>query len=234
MYFKSLRNVIKITYHYVRYLLGFVSKIIPIGKFFYSIEETPSLEKSSNKFFTDSLSKSNLYLEYGSGGSTVLASKLGVDYITIETDLLFLNAVKNKIDQLGNNNLSNQKYIYRNIGLTSKWGHSLFPGTKKEKLLRKFKNYSDPKFVMKDKPDLIMIDGRFRVVTLLRMYSYLKSYSGWRVLFDDYFSREEYQVVSKFFKVDERVGRLAVITETINCKSYELDDAINNHIFDSY
>tara|TARA_Y100001960_G_C14640959_1_gene810829 strand:+ start:468 stop:1172 length:705 start_codon:yes stop_codon:yes gene_type:complete len=234
MYFKSVRNVIKITYHCARYLLGFISKIFPIGKFFYSIDETPSLEKASNKFFTDSLSKSKLYLEYGSGGSTVLASKLGINYITVETDLIFLNAVKNKVNQLGNKSLSNQKYIYKNIGLTSRWGHSLFPGTKRKGLLRKFRNYSDPKFVMKDKPDLIMIDGRFRAVTLLRMYSRLKSYSGWKVLFDDYFSREEYQIVSKFFKVDKRVGRLAVITETINCESYELDDAINNYIFDSY
>ena len=229
-----MRNLIKVLYRYILYVLGFISQFIPIGSLFYTIEESPSLEEESNKFLTDALKEARFYLEYGSGGSTVLASKLGVDYITIETDLLFLNAVKNKVNQFGNKNLSKQKYLYRNIGLTSRWGHPLFPDTRRQSLLTKFKNYSDPKFAMRDKPDLIMIDGRFRAVTLLRMYDFLKSYSGWQVLFDDYFSREEYKIVSKFFMVDERIGRLAVIKDIINCNPDELNEAIDNYIVDSY
>ena len=229
-----MRNLIKVLYRYILYVLGFISQFIPIGSLFYTIEESPSLEEESNKFLTDALKEARFYLEYGSGGSTVLASKLGVDYITIETDLLFLNAVKNKVNQFGNKNLSKQKYLYRNIGLTSRWGHPLFPDTRRQSLLTKFKNYSDPKFAMRDKPDLIMIDGRFRAVTLLRMYDFLKSYSGWQVLFDDYFSREEYKIISKFFMVDERIGRLAVIKDIINCDPDELNEAIDNYIVDSY
>ncbi len=229
-----MRNLIKVFYQYILYVLGFISQFIPIGSLFYAIEESPSLEDESNKYLTDALKEAKFYLEYGSGGSTVLASKLGVDYITIETDLLFLNAVKNKVNQLGNKNLSKQKYLFRNIGLTSRWGHPLFPDTRRQSLLTKFKNYSDPKFVMRDKPDLIMIDGRFRVVTLLRMYDYLKTYSGWKVLFDDYFSREEYQIVSQFFKVDERLGRLAVIKDIIKCNPNELEEAIGRYIIDSH
>ena len=229
-----MRKLIKVFYHYILYVLGFISQFIPIGSLFYAIEESPSLEDESNKYLTDALKEAKFYLEYGSGGSTVLASKLGVDYITIETDLLFLNAVKNKVNQLGNKNLSKQKYLFRNIGLTSRWGHPLFSDTRRQSLLTKFKNYSDPKFVMRDKPDLIMIDGRFRVVTLLRMYDYLKTYSGWKVLFDDYFSREEYQIVSQFFKVDERLGRLAVIKDIIKCNPNELAEAIGRYIIDSH
>ena len=228
-----MRNLIKVFYRYILYVLGFISKFIPIGSLFYAIEESPSLEEESNKYLTDALKQAKFYLEYGSGGSTVLASKLGVDYITIETDLLFLNAVKNKVNQLGNKNLSKQKYLYRNIGLTSRWGHPLFPDTRRQSLLTKFKNYSDPKFAMRDKPDLIMIDGRFRAVTLLRMYDYLKTYTGWKVLFDDYFSREEYKIVSQFFKVDERLGRLAVLNDIIKCNPDELEEAIGKYITDS-
>jgi len=229
-----MRNMIKTTYRCLLYILGFVSYLFPIGSLFYKIEENPSLEELSNKFLTNALKKSKFYLEYGSGGSTVLASKLGIDYITIETDLLFLNSVKHKVKKVGHRNLSKQIYVYRNIGLTSRWGHPLFPKTSKQSLLTKFKNYSDPEFIMRDKPDLIMIDGRFRAVTLLRMYDVLKSYSGWQVLFDDYFSREEYKIISKFFMVDERIGRLAVIKDIINCDPDELNEAIDNYIVDSY
>ena len=229
-----MRNVFKNIYRYFLYLLGFISQFIPLGSLFYTIEEKPSLENDSNKFLINSLKESKFYLEYGSGGSTVLASKLGIDYITIDTDLLFLNAVKHKVNQIWYKKFSNQTYLYRNIGPTSRWGYPLFSETRKQSLLTKFKNYSEPKFVMRDKPDLIMIDGRFRVATLLRMYDFLKSYSGWQVLFDDYFSREEYKIVSKFFSIDERIGRLAVIKNIVNCHPNELNDAINKYIFDPY
>lgn len=229
-----MRNVIKYIYRYLLYLLGFISQVVPIGSLFYTIEETPSLEKDSNQYLIDSLKESKFYLEYGSGGSTVLASKLGINYITIDTDLLFLNAVKQKVNQIGYKKLSKQTYLHRNIGPTSRWGHPLFPETRKQSLLSKFKNYSDPKFFMRDKPDLIMIDGRFRVATLLRMYDFLKSYSGWQVLFDDFFSRDDYKIVSKFFLIDERIGRLAVIKNVVSCNPDELNDAIKKYILNPY
>ena len=63
---------------------------------------------------------------------------------------------------------------------------------------------------------------------------FLKSYSGWQVLFDDFFSREEYKIVSKFFLIDERIGRLAVIKNVVNCNPDELNDAINKYILNPY
>ena len=165
---------------------------------------------------------------------TLWVPRLGRRQIRIDTDLLFLNAVKQKVNQIGYKKLSKQTYLHRNIGPTSRWGHPLFPETRKQSLLSKFKNYSDPKFFMRDKPDLIMIDGRFRVATLLRMYDFLKSYSGWQVLFDDFFSREDYKIVSKFFLIDERIGRLAVIKNVVSCNPDELNDAIKKYILNPY
>ena len=53
-------------------------------------------------------------------------------------------------------------------------------------------------------------------------------------MFDDYFSREEYKIVSQFFKVDERLGRLAVLNDIIKCNPDELEEAIGKYITDSY
>ena len=49
MFSAVMRNLIKVFYRYIRYVLGFISQLIPIGSLFYAIEESPSLEEASNK-----------------------------------------------------------------------------------------------------------------------------------------------------------------------------------------
>ena len=49
-----------------------------------------------------------------------------------------------------------------------------------------------------------------------------------------FFSREEYKIVTKFFLIDERIGRLAVIKNVVNCNPDELNDAINKYILNPY
>jgi hypothetical protein len=55
-------------------------------------------------------------------------------------------------------------------------------------------------------PDLIFVDGRFRVASFL--YSLLNARVGTTILFDDYMNRPEYFVVEKFCKLVASHGRL--------------------------
>ena len=55
-------------------------------------------------------------------------------------------------------------------------------------------------------PDLILIDGRFRVSTFL---SCVLKFPGAKVLFDDYVDRENYHVVESVIKPKRTVGRIA-------------------------
>jgi hypothetical protein len=56
------------------------------------------------------------------------------------------------------------------------------------------------------KPDLILVDGRFRVACFL--YSLLCAETNTTILFDDYTERPEYFIVEKFCKLDHTVGRM--------------------------
>jgi hypothetical protein len=56
-------------------------------------------------------------------------------------------------------------------------------------------------------PDLILIDGRFRVAAFL--YSLLMAKKGTTILFDDYEKRNHYHVVEQVIKPVKLLGRMA-------------------------
>jgi len=58
------------------------------------------------------------------------------------------------------------------------------------------------------KPDLVLIDGRFRVACFL--HSLLTAEPGSRLIFDDYNNRPHYHLVEEFCPVKEREGRQAL------------------------
>ena len=57
------------------------------------ISEEPFLDKESSEFFKKQIQKSEIFLEYGSGGSTLFANKHGKEIYSVESDYYFL---KNK------------------------------------------------------------------------------------------------------------------------------------------
>jgi len=58
------------------------------------------------------------------------------------------------------------------------------------------------------KPDLVLIDGRFRVACFL--HSLLNAEPGTRIIFDDYNNRPHYHLVEEFCPTEEREGRQAL------------------------
>ena len=52
-------------------------------------------------WFLGKLKGSRRYLEYGTGGSTYVAAKLGVNFIAVDSDPYFLNSVREKIRKNG-------------------------------------------------------------------------------------------------------------------------------------
>ena len=55
------------------------------------------------------------------------------------------------------------------------------------------------------KPDLILIDGRFRIATFLAC---CLSFPGSTILFDDYLNRESYHAVENIVKPIRHTGRI--------------------------
>src|SRR5436309_1304424 len=76
-------------------------------------------------FFLETLKSSKRYLEYGTGGSTYLAAKHGIEFIAVDSDPYFLKSVRKKISKGGLASPAGQTYRYADIGLTGQWGRPI-------------------------------------------------------------------------------------------------------------
>src|SRR5690606_13122234 len=94
---------------------------------------------------------------------------------------------------------------WADIGPTGEWGHPLDQSAWKKYPLYPLGVWDKPWF---RHPDLILIDGRFRVGCLLAALSRLER--PVTVLFDDYATRQHYaKAVERFVKPVEIIGRMA-------------------------
>ena len=203
----------------------------------FSIQETPHFDSQrSTDYFSEKLRNCRYYLEFGSGGSTCLAAKLGKPFTVVESDPVFLKAVRNKIKIKGLLNQSNQNFIHANIGMTESWGKPVIIFTPSINRLDAFRKYSD--FPVRPSgpdglPDLILVDGRFRVACALKAFRALRNQENWTLIVDDYANRPNYHVLEKFAKLERRVGRMAVFDEVIPGQEDKLAATIERYVHDS-
>ena len=109
------------------------------------------------------------------GGTTYAAAKLGVNFIAVDSDPFFLKSVRKKIRRDGFAKGVGQTYHYADIGLTGYWGYPLRSRNASAKRLEQFRHYSDPPpecFEGGLLPDLVLVDGRFRVGVRLKGAAY--------------------------------------------------------------
>ena len=157
-------------------LLKFLLKQRLVG---FEVAEAPFFDtEETTEWFVEQLRKSKKYLEYGSGGSTYVAAKLGVRFIAVESDPYFLKSVQRKIRADGHARDVGQTYRYADIGLTEYVGYPLRPWRASERRVAKFRRYSDPPpqcFEDGTLPDLVLVDGRFRVACALKALRMLQN-----------------------------------------------------------
>lgn len=173
---------------------------------------TPHLGKSGLSIFEDYVSKANGYLEYGSGGSTLTAQRLGAKHIiSVDSSKEWYQNIKKELAGSSNTDL-----IYCDIGAVGCWGKPI-----NNDGIQNYHAYMvSPWKLAQEKNidvDLVMIDGRFRVACFL--YSLLCAKSGTVILFDDYAFRHRYRIVVEFCKKQKSHGRMA---EFIVEKNYDL------------
>lgn len=172
-----------------------------------SFSEIVSNSKSINKslfdgeseLFVKYLDKSRIYGEYGVGVSTVFANTYKNKHtIAVDTDKNWiLNIEKNSLDS------KNLEIIHIDLGKLKTWGTP-----EGYEFRQNFKNYLSAIWEKSFKPDLILVDGRFRVACFLT--SLLNADEGSIIIFDDYTLRPEYHIVEIFEKPIESNSRQAV------------------------
>ena len=145
----------------------------------------------------------SVILEYGSGGSTLLAGRMpGKTVFTVENDLNWAKGMQRWIEQA---DLPSPPRIHSiDIGPTGAWARP-----KNAKAWKRFHQYplqvwDEPFF---EAPDVILIDGRFRIACFVT--AFLRVRKPTIVLFDDYLDRPHYHVVERLLKPSATIGRMA-------------------------
>jgi hypothetical protein len=144
-------------------------------------------------------------LEYGSGGSTVMAAEMpGKTVFSVESDRDWAEMMLGWFEANPPATGSDAKVIWVDIGPTKEWGHP----AKASKYLR-FAQYPLAVWDMDgfSQPDVVLVDGRFRTGCV--MATAFRTQKPVTVLVDDYKRRKAYHKVEEFLGVPRMTGRMA-------------------------
>ena len=165
---------------------------------------TNSIEEQN--FMISCLHESKRFLEFGSGYSTLMAIECqDLKIISIETDIDFLQGMSRYVSE--KLKCESIKFIHADVGETIGWG---WPKRSNDPL--QLLNYTEAIWtnpeIHKFLPDLILIDGRFRVATFLMC---LLHAPGSKIIFDDFIGREnDYSEILEIVPMQYSVGRIGV------------------------
>ncbi|WP_374520575.1 glycosyltransferase family 2 protein [Hydrogenophaga sp.] len=172
-----------------------------------STPDQPAMPAACIELLTSALGASRVYLEYGSGGSTLLAARSPAEHIvSVESDPAWLKGVLDKAFAIkGAKDRLHPMHV--DIGPTKALGYPVDDSH--------WKNYWQYPLSPWAKcqqmglaPDLVLIDGRFRLACFLA--TLLNAPAGCRVLFDDYTDRPHYHGAAALLKPLTEVDRMAV------------------------
>jgi hypothetical protein len=189
-----------------------------------------------NRFFEAKLRGCKRYLEWGAGASTLVAGQLGISTFSIDSDKIFLEAVRKTSCSQANVDI---QLVHRDIGLIGPWGTPVISWFAPVTVSRaaKFREYSDPpRFNSHDEcPDLILIDGKFRVACALKVMRefYKIGYTNYEVIIDDYRGRPQYHVVNQWFDVSFVGVEMAVASPRRQLDTKTLDKLIETYELDA-
>jgi len=146
------------------------------------IKFVPKMSEKDIIEFSYFMKKENIYFEFGSGGSTNLASYYKLKAYSVESDVKWHNKLK------ANGIIAN----YITIDLNS--DNLGFPGNGTS--IKDWKQYIQA-YKKEYNADIILIDGRFRVACALDIFSKIRNDTV--VLFHDYNSRKEYHIIEDYY-----------------------------------
>ena len=160
----------------------------------------PKMTYKEYRFFKDFLAHntSALYLESGSGGSTLISERLGMQFHAYETAAGYAHYM--------NSLLKAPRVNHIPIGKTAKYGR---PVQKTKKNAERISGVFDAH--LKNNADtykVVFLDGRCRVLTALQIHNLLTDDD--RVLIHD-FHRSNYQDVLDLYNIIDQVDTLVLL-----------------------
>lgn len=150
-------------------------------------------ENDKNMFFKY-IKNRKIYFEWGCGGSTFqLSKKKNIKTIySVESDLEWIKKVNSKLKNYQKNKIN---WIENDLNTESNtWGYPSLDCPLKKKI-----DYSSQILNIKEIPDIILIDGRFRVSCALKSYNIIDLETI--LVFDDFLNRKYYHIILEYFKI---------------------------------
>jgi hypothetical protein len=193
----------------------------------YSVPDAPFMPDRNVAALAEALSAAECYLEYGAGGSTVFAARTAVRCIvSVESDRAWRDRVADKLAESSPGHLH---LIHVDIGPTKRLGYPRCGSFRAN-----FRNYPLAGWRRCEEaglsPDLVLIDGRFRLACILAALLHAKP--GCRILLDDYRWRRRYHRVEEFAKPVRMIGRVAEFVVAADLPRDEIRHALEAAIHD--
>ena len=141
------------------------------------------------------------YFEYGCGKSTeYMYKKSNASIFSIDTNREWATKTLN-LSKDSNDDRLNVKWI--DVGDVADWGYPISFEKKQN-----FVQYANWFWNFGLGPDLVVIDGRFRILCFLTSIKFAPT--GTKIIFDDYTNRPFYHVAEDFLKIKDTCGRQAL------------------------
>jgi len=218
------------------FLYNFLKKVYHIFRYYnllnpnYSSSDKITFgDLKTGNFLKDKILNASAYLEFGSGNTTIFASKNDIKYYSIESDRNFYFYLKKK---------DIKNIFFYSLGFVEFYSYPLFKSNIFKKIYKnKAKIYASEIFKKFSKnsilPDLILVDGRYRVLCMLNTFIYLKKNNLFKtcVILDDFKYREYYNIINIFFNVS-LIGRLGVCYIKEDVPKENINDLINKYSYD--
>lgn len=169
------------------------------------ISDQLSFSKPVNDYLMNKMTNHTNYLEYGSGSSTrYFSSYNNLKIVSVESDSFYAKAVKELVSYN-----SETIIIDSEIGITGYWGYPVFFANNKKK---GWKYINSPWLKLGEDycPDIVLIDGRYRVACAMNILLRAANKFNVTILIDDYFGRQEYFYFEKYCKLLRMIDRMAI------------------------
>jgi glycosyltransferase involved in cell wall biosynthesis len=175
--------------------------------------------------FLKYLKECKYYFEYGCGGSTMLVSKLNniknIESVDNIKEWITILQQNNYIDERINDKTLKINYIDTN-GDKNNWGRPL-----NNLPIKNYELYQSSIKKCDFKPDIIFIDGRFRVACAINSLSIMTDDTV--LLIHDYTHRKEYHILEEFFVKIETIFSLNVFKRKKGLKLSTINNILNKY-----
>ena len=163
--------------------------------------ENNILFDGDDRLFKNLILNVKTYFEYGCGKSTEYMYKnSNASIFTVDTSKEWAAKTLN-LSKDSNRERLNVKWI--DVGDVADWGYPISFEKKQN-----FVKYANWFWEFGLKPDLVVIDGRFRILCFLTSIKFASI--GTQIIFDDYTNRPFYHVAEDFLKIKDTCGRQAL------------------------